>query len=240
MKPVAIFQHTEVGAPGALPAVLEQLGVPSVVISLVDGAPVPASPSAYSGLVFMGGYMGVNDGLPWMEQEFQLIREADRQGIPVAGHCLGSQILAHALGAQVRRNPRREIGWQRIKVAAVPYAAEWFGGDAGAEIPVFQWHGDTFELPPGAVLLASSADCPHQVFVARDRHLGMQCHLEMTPALIELSVERNGHEIDRELAAGNPAVSSRAETLRDADNRSAAMHAVMKRLYQRWSRKLAR
>ena len=125
MKPIAIFQHTEVGAPGNIIPIMEALGRRCEIIPIVDGAPVPDSPEAYGGLIFMGGYMGVHDPYPWIAQELSLIRQADALDIPVAGHCLGSQLLAVALGGEVRPNMRREIGWQRITVEAEARAQEW-------------------------------------------------------------------------------------------------------------------
>lgn len=238
MKPVAILQHTEVGAPGAVPAVLDSLDIPWELVPIVDGAPIPASAEPYGGLVLMGGYMGVNDRLPWMLDEMRLIRDADARGLPVAGHCLGSQLLAHAFGAEIRRNPVKEIGWQTITVEAHAAAEDWFGAEGDSEHLVFQWHGDTFDIPPGALRIASSLHCANQAYVIGGRHLGMQFHLEMTPELIDFSLARNGHELVREVATGNPAVSTPEDTAAQAAERTAAMHALMTRLYRRWRRNL--
>lgn len=239
MNPVAIFQHTDIGHPGAVLTTLDALGVPWELVPIVDGAAVPSSVKGYSGLILMGGSMGVHDDLPWIAHEIRLVREAHAAGLPVAGHCLGSQLLAHAFGAAVRRNPRKEIGWQRIGLDPRPETSEWFG-HAGGEHTVFQWHGDTFDLPAGAVRLATSRHCENQVFVLDGRHLAVQCHLEMTPELVVRSVRKNGHELDREVRDGNPAAGTREDTLRDLDARTAAMHAVLLPLYTRWARGLSR
>ncbi|CAM4293715.1 type 1 glutamine amidotransferase [Kerstersia similis] len=239
MKPVAIFQHTEVGAPGSVPAILNALGIPYRLIPIVDGAPVPARADAFSGLIFMGGYMSVHDPLPWLAQEMSLIRQAADSRIPLSGHCLGSQIMAVALGGEVSRNPRPEIGWQPITVTGAPAAADWLSRPAGHELLTFQWHGDTFHrLPEGAELIATSAHCLHQGFVLDGIHIAMQSHLEMTPALVRLSVARNGQQLDRELAAGNPAVTSRADTLAALDAKTAALHDTLAPLYAHWARNL--
>lgn len=240
MKPVAILQHTEIGAPGALLDVFDRLDIPWQRIAIVDGDPIPQNAEPYAGLVLMGGYMGVNDRLPWMLQEMALIHDADARGLPVAGHCLGSQLLAHAFGAEIRRNPLKEIGWQRIRVEPDATAEAWFALPGGSEHEVFQWHGDTFDIPPGAVRIAGSAHCANQAYVIGDRHLGMQFHLEMTPDLIARSLARNGHELHREVAQGNPAAGSRADTAADSERRTAVMHDMMTRLYRRWSQALAR
>ncbi|MGO3742903.1 type 1 glutamine amidotransferase [Kerstersia sp.] len=239
MKPVAIFQHTEVGAPGSVPAILDALQVPYRLIPIVDGAPVPAQADAFSGLIFMGGYMSVHDPLPWLQQEMALIRQAASLRIPLSGHCLGSQIMAVALGGDVRRNRQPEIGWQHITVTDAPQAPAWLSRPAGQELLTFQWHGDTFHrLPDGAELIAASDHCAHQGFVLDGIHIAMQSHLEMTPALVRLSVERNGAQLDREVAAGNPAVSSRTDTLSGLEEKTASLHATLAPLYAHWVRNL--
>jgi len=231
MKPVAIFQHTHVGEPGAVIPVLQELGVPWVVVPVMDGAPIPEDPSTFSGMIFMGGSMGVNDGLSWIDDEIALIEKARQQGIPVAGHCLGSQVMAAAFGAEVFQGPSMEIGWHEIDLEPVPEAAEWLGDGAGE---VFQWHRDAFELPKDAVRLAASAQYANQAFVLDGRHLAMQFHLEMTPELVDAYVEANGKALDRELVKGAPAVNTRCEIGADLERRTTAMHAVLRQAYGRW------
>jgi GMP synthase-like glutamine amidotransferase len=239
MKPVLIFQHTEVGSPGSLPSILDELGVPWRVIGIMNGEPVPTDPTEFSGLVFMGGYMSVHDTLPWIGQEIALIQSAVMAAIPVAGHCLGSQLLAKALGGAVTKNHMREIGWNDIEVGSTPLAQQWFGCEAGSTQRTFQWHGDTFEIPPGAERIASSAYCMNQAFVADGRHLGIQSHFEMTPELVKLSVARNGHQLDSEERAGNAACSPRADVLNSLPQRAATLRACLLRLYAQWIRQLA-
>ena len=111
MKPVALIQHTEVGAPGSIPQLLQELGVPVQLVRVVDGEAIPADAGQFAGLALLGGYMGVHDDLPWIAEELRLIRQADSLRIPVIGHCLGSQLLATALGAEVTRGlTRMEMG----------------------------------------------------------------------------------------------------------------------------------
>jgi GMP synthase-like glutamine amidotransferase len=233
-KPIAVFQHTEVGAPGAVVPILESLGREVRVIRIVDGEAVPPDASAFSGLVFMGGYMGAHDPLPWIAQELALIRDADARGIPVAGHCLGSQLVALALGGEVRPHDRPEIGWREIAAEASDAAKEWWGEHAGQALQTFQWHADTFTPPPGALPLASGIHCANQAFVVNGRHLLVQSHLEMTPALVRLSVERNGHQLLRQNALANPATSAYDDLMNDLEARTARMHALLRRLYTRW------
>ncbi|MGE4335284.1 MAG: type 1 glutamine amidotransferase [Pigmentiphaga sp.] len=237
MKPIAVFQHTEVGAPGTITAILEALGHQVNLIRIVDGDPVPENAAQFSGLVFMGGYMSVHDDLPWIPLELALIRDADARGLPMVGHCLGSQLLALALGGSVGRHVAPEIGWLPIQTGNDALAQEWWGEFAGGEVQTFQWHGDTFQPPLGARQIARSAHCENQAFVMSDRHLLLQSHLEMTPRLVELSFERNGEQLTRQFAVGNPAVSDPADLLNSLDARTSAMQAVLERLYARWVRR---
>lgn len=234
MKPIAVFQHTEVGAPGTIVPILEALGREVRVVRIVDGDAVPADASAFGGLVFMGGYMSAHDALPWIPQELALIRDAAARGIPVAGHCLGSQLVALALGGAVHAHTRPEIGWCEIDAAADDTARDWWGDDAGRTLQTFQWHGDTFEPPAGADRIAGGAWCDNQAFVVNGKHLLVQSHLEMTPALVALSVERNGAQLQRQNAQGNPSASDFDDVLNDLPARTARMQALLERLYARW------
>lgn len=237
MKPVAVFQHTEVGAPGTVVPILDNLGVQTRIIRVDQGEPVPEDPETFSGLILMGGYMGVYDPFPWINQEIELIRRADEMGIPVAGHCLGSQILAVALGAQVDKNHRAEIGWQPVQTETV-FSEMWWQRKAGEELLTFQWHSDTFSLPHGAVRIATNSTCENQAFVANDLHIGMQSHFEMTPALVEAYVAKNGAFLKREREAGNPSVSLENEMFSNISERAAGLTDVLRRVYQRWVRGL--
>ena len=234
-KPVAVFQHTEVAAPGTVLPILEALGCEVRVIRILDGEPVPTDASAFGGLVFMGGYMSVHDDLPWIGQELALIRDANTRGLPVAGHCLGSQLVALALGGQVLRHTAPEIGWNPLLTRDDPVSRDWWGSYAGRMLETFQWHGDTFVPPEGAHQLASAPYCDHQVFVLHQRHLLVQSHLEMTPELVELSLQRNGSQLDRQHQAGNPAAAtSRDDTWYKLPDRTAAMTAILRQLYTHW------
>ena len=131
-------------------------------------------------IIAMGGPMSVNDEteLPWLVQEKQFIRAAIQQGVPVLGICLGAQLIASALGARVYAGRQREIGW--FDIEAVPHAGGTFAFPLTAT--VFHWHGETFDLPAGAVHLARSAACEHQAFQIGTHAIGLQFHLETTPA----------------------------------------------------------
>jgi len=137
---------------------------------------------AFDRLVVMGGPMGVGDEehYPWLRAEKALIQAAIDAGRSLVGVCLGAQLIAAALGAEVRRNPQKEIGWfpVRLTEAALRHP---LCKDLPAELQVLHWHGETFSLPPGALHLAESQACPRQGFLVNERILGLQFHLEMTP-----------------------------------------------------------
>ena len=131
-------------------------------------------------LVVMGGPMSVidEDEYPWLAAEKKLIREAIRAGKPILGVCLGAQLIASALGARVYPNREKEIGWFPVK-ATQPIGPSIFRFPPS--IDVFHWHGDTFDLPCGAVRLARSEGCENQAFQLGRSAIGLQFHLETTP-----------------------------------------------------------
>ncbi|TMG78351.1 MAG: type 1 glutamine amidotransferase, partial [Betaproteobacteria bacterium] len=181
MKPVAIFRHSSTEGPGYFATFLDSRRVPWRPVKVDAGEQVPADPREFSGLAFMGGPMSVNDDLPWISRVLGLIDEAVDADIPVLGHCLGGQLISKALGGKVTRNGVKEIGWGAVTVEDNAPARDWFG--ATREFSGFHWHGETFTIPPGATKIAASPYCANQAF-ALGKHLGMQCHVEMTPGLI--------------------------------------------------------
>jgi GMP synthase-like glutamine amidotransferase len=174
----------------------------------------------------MGGPMSVNDKLPWIPPVLSLIRSAIAADVPVLGHCLGGQLMSKALGGSVGRNPVKELGWGEVQ-AADPAAAEWLGDIERFE--AFHWHGETFTLPPGATRILGSAHCANQAFVLGP-HLGMQCHVEMTEAMIRLWCRQWAEE----KAAPGPSVQTPEQMFERMDERIAAMRAAADRLYTRW------
>ena len=203
MNPIAIFRHLPHEGAGYLAEFLAERDIPMQLIAIDAGDAIPTRASDYAGLVFMGGNMSVNDDLPWIPQSLALIRDAVAHDVPVLGHCLGAQLLSKALGGQVTLNPVKEIGWGEVQVADSDTARVWFG-DITA-FPAFHWHGETFSLPAGAELILSSAYCSHQAY-AVGAHLGLQCHVEMTEAMIEVWCIEGREEILSSLRS--PAVQS--------------------------------
>lgn len=229
MKPVAIFRHAPTEGPGYFADFLDQEGIPRKLIRIDAGDVLPASAREFSGLVFMGGPMSVNDDLPWIAPVLALIREAVDAGIPVLGHCLGGQLMSRALGGVVGRNPVKEIGWGMVEAAHNPAARHWFG-DRNT-FNAFHWHGETFSIPDGAVNILASAHCPNQAF-AFGKHLGFQCHIEMTTGMIMEWCRIGREEIAQAIVS--PGVQKVEEIEFDIEARVVALNAVAEQVYARW------
>jgi GMP synthase-like glutamine amidotransferase len=234
MKPVAVFRHVPTEGPGYFATVLDRDHVPWRVIKVDAGEAVPADPRAFSGLAFMGGPMSVNDDLPWIAPVLRLIRDSVDAGVPVLGHCLGGQLMSKALGGSVGRNPLKEIGWGDVEVPGNATAQQWFGHPA-LLFEAFHWHGETFTIPPGAERVLASQYCENQAF-ALGKHLGMQCHIEMTHEMIHLWCLTGAREIGR---SKSPAVQSVTAIKANLDVRLQALHRVADGVYARWIRSLS-
>lgn len=176
MKPVLVLQNLTFDGPGFLGTWLRRQGIPFDVFDAEAGQAYPERMAGYGALALLGGEMSANDDLPSLRLAERLILQAMDADLPVIGHCLGGQLMARALGARVVDSPAPEIGWQTLQVAGTSTARAWLG--AAGEHTVFHWHRESFELPPGADLLASTVACPNQAF-AIGRHLAMQFHVEL-------------------------------------------------------------
>jgi GMP synthase-like glutamine amidotransferase len=187
----------------------------------------PPQTRDFDALIIMGGPMSVHDeaAYPWLRREKEIIREAIDQNRIVLGICLGAQLVAEVMGGEVTRNPEREIGWFPIHQAteAPPHP---FRDLLPHHDEVFHWHGETFSIPPGAILLARSAACLHQAFAMGDRVLALQFHLEATVDSAKAMVE-NGAD---DLLKPGPYVQSAEDILDHPPGTYARINAVMVRL----------
>ena len=235
MRPVAVFRFSRTEGPGHFATFLDANRVPWTLVKLDQGDTVPATSATFSGLGFMGGPMSANDALPWTEPVLALMREAVGQDVPIIGHCLGGQLLARALGGEVTRNPVKEIGWHRVQADDTALAREWVG-EGVREFVTFQWHGETFSLPPSAQRILHGPHCGNQAYVVDDRHLGMQCHVEMTPEMIASWCESGADEIRESLES--PAVMPVDRIKAEMPGRLGALNRAAERLYARWTRGL--
>lgn len=179
---MAVLQHVPFEGPAAIAEWAAGRGAPLSVYHGYRGGGLPALDS-FDMLTVMGGPMSVNDiaTLPWLGPEIDLVRTAIESGKIVLGICLGSQMIARALGAAVYPAKVREIGWFPVsRVAGHGGAATLFSALPQTFTP-FHWHGETFDLPAGALRLAETAHVPNQAFQIGARVLGLQFHMEATP-----------------------------------------------------------
>ncbi len=229
---VLVLQHTLEDGPGYLGQWLDAHGVRWQVCCAEAGEAYPASVRPYRALAVLGGEWSANDERASLRHAEALIREADALGLPVIGHCLGGQLLARAFGGQVQRLPVPEIGWCPIDIADTALARQWFG--ATHRPTVYQWHYDNFTtLPVGALPLASSPACAHQAF-ALGPHLGMQFHIEITPAKIDAWLGHPGPVYPQAIAR-HPETVQTPEAMRAATAaHQASSHALADTIYAAW------
>lgn len=195
MSKVLVVQHTAPETLGTIVDPLEPKGVSFEYIRVFQDEPVPKALDGALGLIVMGGPMGVRDQgkFPYLRDEMRLIEQALKENKPVLGVCLGSQLLAGILGGRVTA-AKKEIGWQTVRLS--PHAQQdplWAG--IPASFMAFHWHGDVFELPSGAISLASSDATQHQAFRHGTKAYGMLFHLEMTENMIREMIRTFSEEL---------------------------------------------
>jgi GMP synthase (glutamine-hydrolysing) len=188
-KSVLIIQNDEIDTPGTLLHVLKSRGVDICLIKAYESN-LPSELDGLSGLIVLGGHMGVyeTEKYPFLLEEMALIRSAISDNKPVLGICLGAQLLAGALGASVHPHTLTEIGWMPISLTPKGLSDPLFTG-LGETITLLDWHGDTFELPEGADLLATSELCQQQAIRFGKNAYGIQFHLEAELTNITTLVE---------------------------------------------------
>ncbi len=228
MSRLLVFQHVAAEPLGTLDPLIRRRGHRVKFVNFERQPEAEPRVDRYDGLVVLGGPMNVEDqhARPHLRTEMQVIETALKQGKPVLGICLGAQLLAHVLGAPVRRNDTSEIGWYDI-AATEDGRRDGVLGGLGARAPVFQWHSYTFGIPHGAEHLARSSTCENQAFRYGGNAYGFQFHLEMNRPLVErwlglphyladLVAARLGHDADAIRARTDEhidAMQARADTV---------------------------
>jgi GMP synthase (glutamine-hydrolysing) len=229
---VLVLQHNAGEPPGVFEDVLLERGATLRRIELDEGEPLPSSLDGIDAIVAMGGPMSVNDEAahPWLAAEKALIARAVRDAVPFWGSCLGVQLLASSLGAQVRQGPAPEVGV--LPVYATPEAAEdpVFSGLAWPR-PTLQWHQDTFDLPEGATLLATSPEYPHQAFRVGRVAYGVQFHVEVDEAMADEWARVPAYVVSADAVLGHGGLD---RLLTDFRASMSEMQADGRLLFSRW------
>ncbi len=193
---VHVLLHAPFEGLGSIDAWLHKRGASIQYTRFYDSGTLPDL-TGVDFVIAMGGPMSVNDEqqYPWLKQEKAFIYKAICQDVPVLGVCLGAQLIANSFGARVFPNRYKEIGWFPIEAVHTDSDRLPFPKQTTA----FHWHGETFDLPKGAVPLARSAGCENQAFQIGRNVIGLQCHLETTPETLALMIENNRGEWQRPL-----------------------------------------
>ena len=189
------LQHTSLEHAGYIGEWLAAHGHTLTVTRLFEADAVFPALTDFDGLLILGGPMGVDDEaqFPWLAAEKQFLREVLRAGKVTLGICLGAQLLAQALGGEVKPNYAPEIGFWTVRFSARSLEHPLLRGWPEKAL-VLHWHHDTFTVPPGAMRVGMSAGCATQGFVWGDGIIGLQFHPEMTPAMVEQLIATEGHE----------------------------------------------
>ncbi|MBN2255616.1 MAG: type 1 glutamine amidotransferase [Deltaproteobacteria bacterium] len=184
MKKVLVFLHVEAEGPGTLGDFLDSFGIRVKKVRLYEGENLPSDGLKYDAIITMGGPMNVDedDRYPFLKKEVAFLKKAVTANVPILGICLGAQLIARACRAGVTKMEQEEQGWKKV-----------FLTDSGKRdslfqrlpdyMTVFQWHGDTFEIPHGGALLATARECANQAFRYRNAY-GLQFHIEVTDRMI--------------------------------------------------------
>lgn len=228
MTRLMVFQHVAAEPLGTLNSLIRDRGHRIRFVNFERQPDAAPSIDHYGGLIILGGPMNVDHQAqrPHLRTELKLIDRALALGKPVLGICLGAQLLAHALGANVRKHSEQEIGWYPLETTG-PGHADPVTAALAPRAQVFQWHGCTFDLPQGATQLARTDSCEQQAFRYGDNAYGLQFHLEMDQPLIERWLGTPDYA--SELAAANlgrSADSIRAETTRHLGDMQARANAA--------------
>jgi GMP synthase (glutamine-hydrolysing) len=208
MGQVLVLQHVASEGLGIIEAALTEAGITAKYVYTFEGQPIPPDLGSAGGLIVMGGYMGVYEQAqyPFLSDEIRLIERALKAERPILGTCLGSELLAAALGANVTKGRAKEIGWYPVKATEEGKADRLFR-HAGSGFVGFHWHGDVFELPSGAAWLASSELTAHQAFRYKTNSYGFLFHMEATPKIVEDMVAGFAEELEEEGIDGRSVLS---------------------------------
>lgn len=229
MKKVLVVQQVPHEGLGIIGPLLERNGFAPDFLKAYEKRPAPRSIEGYSALVVLGGPMGVYEEkeYPFIKDEIRLIESAMKTNTPALGICLGAQLMAAAAGARVYKGKAKEIGWYEATLTEEGMDDRLFMG-LSDEFTVFQWHGDTFDLPRGSVLLASSELFQNQAVRIGSRAYAVQFHLEVTEKMITEWIEVNSEELK--------GVIDPVNILRDTKEKIGGLYAYGRTVIERFLR----
>ncbi len=232
MTRVLVIQHVASAPLAAYGEVLAARGAELVLVDCEAADAIPVALDGIDGVISLGGPQSLHEpaGLDWLEPELELLRRAVAERVPVYGVCLGAQLLALAFGGRVYPGPVPEVGPAPVRLTPAAAGDPVFGA-LEPEIPAFHWHADTFDLPPGAVLLASSDRYPNQAFRIGASGYGVQFHAESSLATVRGMTElgTTAAQLERALGAG-----AAAHVLAAAERELPGVHAIARRLLGAW------
>jgi GMP synthase (glutamine-hydrolysing) len=229
MAKIWVMQHHPVENLGSIADALEGAALAWQYVRTFEGQPVPKDMKGAGGLILMGGPQSAYDDkdFPSLKDELRLIESALKDDRPVLGVCLGSQLLAAALGAKVHKGTRREIGWHPVKLTGEAKGDRLLQG-VPEQFTAFHWHGDIFDLPKDSVALASSEITPIQAFRHRDKAYGFLCHLEVTEGSVRGMVREFTDEVKH--------ASLRAAIMDGIDDNAEPLAEISETVFGRWAR----
>jgi len=198
-------------------------------VDLEAGERLPDNVEKYRLVVILGGPMNVyeEEKYPFLRDELALIESCVKKNVKLLGLCLGGQLIARALGAKVTKNPVKEIGWFDLRLTVAGKSSPLFTGLPG-RFKVFQWHGDTFDIPEGSLHLADSELCKNQAFLYDNRALALQFHMEIAG---EDDVEEWCREYSEELEREN-GQNALAEIIAASQKEMPALTPLSERFYE--------
>jgi GMP synthase (glutamine-hydrolysing) len=229
MAKIWVLQHHPAENLGTIAEALEEAALAWQYVRVFDGHPIPDAMKGAGGLIVMGGPQTVYqlDRYPHLRDEMRLIESALEEHKPILGVCLGSQLLAATLGAQVRRGERREIGWYPVRLADSARDDRLLRGLPG-EFVAAHWHSDVFDLPADAIKLASSEATDVQAYRYRDNAWGFLFHVEMTAEILRKLVDEFGEGLSRVGIDGEAMVARAPEYL-------TALGTIGSTIFSRWA-----
>jgi GMP synthase (glutamine-hydrolysing) len=228
---VLVLQHISCEHPGVFSEVMRERDVDQVPVELDEGEALPDW-REFDAVLAMGGPMGAGEDADhaWLGPEKQLVRDAVEGGRAFLGVCLGVQLLAAALGARVYAAEQAEVGLLPVELTAEGRQDPLFAGLDDSLVSL-QWHGDTYDLPPGATRLAQSPQVPNQAFRAGERAYGVQFHLEVTG---EMAREWAEVPTYRQSLADTLGDERGAEFIDEVERRADELHPPARRLFANW------